>query len=194
MPVRDKTPQQLAALAGSRTEAGVRIDGVGDPVANLVAAIEQLGQSAAHWLQVKPDDNGAGSTTHVRVLGGRATLDGVSGAFASQVINLAGYNNATACLWAKIDDGDIVIAHASGWPATSHLKLATITLMAGAITSITDMRAESMLVGGLPRLPVFTTAARPAAALAGRILFDSDLGKVIVDTGAAWANVDGTSL
>lgn len=40
----------------------------------------------------------------------------------------------------------------------------------------------------------FTTAARPAAGNAGRYIYDSDLGKIILDNGSSWVNVDGSSL
>lgn len=39
---------------------------------------------------------------------------------------------------------------------------------------------------GIIKVGTFTTAGRPAAGTAGRIAFDTDLGKLIVDNGSAW--------
>lgn len=40
----------------------------------------------------------------------------------------------------------------------------------------------------------FTTTARPAAGNAGRVIYDSDLLRLILDNGTAWVNVNGESL
>lgn len=199
MAVKDKTDSQLAVLAGQRADSGMRYPNVGnEPVfPSMIQMLDQLSLSAAHWLRVCADDNGASSTTHIRILPGRATIDGLPLAYSGGTIDLAANNNDVTYIWAYINTGAIAITGAvdgTGWPATSHVKLAEVTLLAGAITTIVDRRAESMLVGGLPRMPVFTTAGRPAAATAGRVIYDSDLAKLILDTGAAWVNVDGTAL
>jgi hypothetical protein len=40
----------------------------------------------------------------------------------------------------------------------------------------------------------YTTAGRPTAARAGVVIYDSDLGKLIMYNGSSWRNVDGTAL
>lgn len=41
-------------------------------------------------------------------------------------------------------------------------------------------------------LPVFTDATRPTAGVAGRVIFNSDDGKINIDTGSQWTLPDGT--
>lgn len=40
----------------------------------------------------------------------------------------------------------------------------------------------------------YTTAGRPSIGTPGRIIYDSTLGKCILDNGSAWVNIDGTTL
>lgn len=44
------------------------------------------------------------------------------------------------------------------------------------------------------KLPVYTTAGRPAAGTAGRLIYDSDLDTILVDDGAAWDDMGGVSV
>src|SRR5688572_1260171 len=39
------------------------------------------------------------------------------------------------------------------------------------------------------KIPVYTTAGRPAAGTAGRIIYDSDLDTLFADDGAAWDRI-----
>lgn len=54
------------------------------------------------------------------------------------------------------------------------------------VQSITALSVASSL-----GIPVYTTAGRPAAGTAGRVIFDSDLGTMLVDNGTDWVSVGG---
>ena len=49
--------------------------------------------------------------------------------------------------------------------------------------------------GGYVRFPSYTSANRPTiTGLAGSVIYDTVLAKLILWTGNAWVNIDGTSL
>lgn len=55
------------------------------------------------------------------------------------------------------------------------------------------VRADQLRLD-LSVLPSGATASRPGSPVAGQLFWDSDLSKVIVYSGAAWVNADGSSL
>lgn len=153
MAVKDLTSAQVTALYGAGTERLAR-SGVLVPTSGLqpwyewmVNAINHLDQASAGWLQVRQDDAAA---TTVRVMPGRAVIAGVPLVYAGGAIALAAYNNDTAYLYLQNDGAGaaeiIAVADGTGWPATPHVRLASVVLASGAITSITDLRPEALFL------------------------------------------------
>jgi len=197
MAVKDLSATQIAALVGTRLAGPgllVAAPYSADWYAWLINALIHLAEgSAAYALSVRADD---GSATTVRIQAGRATLNGAALAYAGGTVNLSAHNNDVAYLWAYNSSGAVAIgygADGSGWPAVPHLKLAEVTLSAGAITAILDRRSETLLRDNMPRLPVYSDSSRPAAGVMGRLIFNSDDGKINIDNGSNWTLPDGTT-
>ncbi len=129
----------------------------------IMSTLYHLGEASAGWLQVREDDS---SALAVRVTPGRASFDGAAYSYAGGVVSGL-TNNDTTYIWAEIDGGSLTIdsgIDGSGWPATAHLKLAEVTISAGAISGIVDRRQELMLrSGGI-------VGAELSTALAGELL------------------------
>jgi len=148
MTIRDLTLEQVTALVGTRHEpTGVEFPPAGlQPYhAWLVRQLHHLAESSAGALRVVHDDGG---DTTVRIMPGRASIDGVPLHYAGGAVDLAGFNNDTACLWLEDDEGEAVIgvaADGEGWPVSLHIKLAEVTLAAGSIAQIVDRRFETFL-------------------------------------------------
>lgn len=148
MPSQDLTSQQIAELVGStHPTTGVPYPeaGLQPYYAWLIDALHRLSQSSAGDLRVWNDAEDAAS---VWIAPGRCSIAGQALSFAGGTIDLAVYNNATALLWLQDNAGSAEIATAdadSGWPVGDHLKLARVQLDSGAVTSITDLRFETLL-------------------------------------------------
>jgi hypothetical protein len=102
-------------------------------------------------------------------------------------------DNDTTYIWLYNVAGTATIGSAidgTGWPAVPHRKLAEVTMASGVITSILDRRGEGV---SDMLLPVYDGAGRPAAGYAGRIIFNSDDGKLNIDDGTNWTLPDGTT-
>ena len=101
-------------------------------------------------LRVNRDDT---TDTTVRIESGRATMEGVVLAWPGGTIDLALFNNETVYVWLDDVGGGIPqIGHdcaANGWPTTTHLKLAEVTVSAGQVTTIVDRRFETILQQGI---------------------------------------------
>lgn len=112
----------------------------------LLASLELLAEASAGDLRVLRDD---ASPTSVRVMPGRASIAGVKLAFDGQVLDLAALDDQTALLWLEDNAGAAVnfTDSTTGWPATAHIPLAEVTLTAGKVTDVTDLRFETILKG-----------------------------------------------
>lgn len=111
----------------------------------LINALHQLAESSAAAFRVTADDASAMS---VRIAPGRATIGSTILVYAAGVLDLASFNNQTALIWLADNAGQAQIQAAdslTGWPASAHIKLAEVTLEAGAITAVLDRRWETIL-------------------------------------------------
>ena len=109
----------------------------------LLASLELLAEASAGDLRVVREN---GAATSVRIMPGRASIGGVKLAFDGQVLDLAAYDEQTALLWLE-DSGGASVSHTdsvTGWPAFAHIPLAEVTLAGGEITSVTDLRFETL--------------------------------------------------
>jgi hypothetical protein len=148
MPSQDLSSQQIAELVGSTHPT----TGLSYPEAGLqpyyewlINALHRLADASAGDLRVSQD---ADATTTIWVAPGRCSIAGQALSYEGSAIDLGVYNNATALVWLQDSAGTAEVATAdagSGWPAGDHLKLATVQLDNGAITSITDHRFETIL-------------------------------------------------
>lgn len=147
MGIMDLTSEQIEALVGTRHEqAGFEYPPAGlQPYYDwLVRTLHHLGENAAGWLGVRRDDANA---TSVHVAPGGAVIDGQRVSFDGGAIDLAVHNNDTAYVWLVIDEGEALLdagGDGDGWPAAGHVKLAEVTLEAGAVVSIVDRRPAAM--------------------------------------------------
>lgn len=145
MSVKDPTTSGLVGTRGARS--GVRYPAQGERSWHewLVGALWHLDLAGAGSMQVREDDANA---TTVRIMAGRYRIHGTVLAYAGGAVDLAAHNNDTAYVWAYNSSGSAAIlfgADGSGWPGTAHLKLAEVTLSAGAITAIVDRRLDGLL-------------------------------------------------
>lgn len=156
MAVKDWTNSEIDALVGAReSKLGTYLLNTGDTSYHyrILNNLLHLIDAAAAWFSVREDDNGASSTTHVRILPGRVRLAGEtlawsSGALAgttSGVVDLSSYTSSTAYLWLYSNSGTITIGAGTSWPSYAHIKLAEVTLDSTSITAITDRRPEFCL-------------------------------------------------
>ena len=152
MAIRELTSQEIADLVQTRhgtTGFEYPANGLQPYYEWLVRSLHLLGEASAAALRVDRDD--ANETT-VTIAPGRAALDDVVMDYGGGTMDLAVYNNDTAYLWLFDNAGAATIgagAAASGWPTSTHLKLAEVTLAAGQITAVVDRRFEAMLTAGV---------------------------------------------
>lgn len=122
-----------------------------------------------------------GNADAVAVLAGRALIvdemlvyAGSGGAAAVDGLT----DNDTTYIWAEKSGSALVINSAvdgTGWPATPHVKLATVTMANGAITSLVDLRGAMML-------RAITSATASNAGLVKQTAAIADLGQTISGT------------
>jgi hypothetical protein len=110
----------------------------------LIRTLHLLAESSAGAFRVAQDDANA---TTVRVMPGRASINGVALAYSGDAHDLSSFNNATAYLALTENNGQAqvnVSAQADGWPSGAHIKLAEVTINAGEITQVLDRRFETL--------------------------------------------------
>jgi len=147
MASQDLTQQQILDLAGTHHVAtGVEFPQPGlQPYYQwLMQTIHRLAERSAGDLLVGLDDS---SSTSVWISSGRASIAGVSLQFTGQSLDLGSLNNDTVAVWLEDSAGPQIEyeSTAIGWPASDHIKLAEVTVTAGAIANITDLRFETIL-------------------------------------------------
>lgn len=147
MTVKVLSAENITQLVGTRhPTTGIEYppDGLQPYYHWLVSTLHLLAESSAGALRVARDtDDQAG----VHVAPGRASISDVALAYDGGTIDLGAYNNSTAYLWLFDDDGEAAIGvddESNGWPGGDHLKLAEVTLQAGAVTHILDRRFETI--------------------------------------------------
>lgn len=147
MAMQELTPEQIDTLAETEHPlAGFAYPRIGlQPYYHwLIRTLHRLGESSAGWLRVGVDDS---SHVAVRVTPGGVTINGQALHYAGGVVDLGALNNDTALLWLYDADGDATVgagAASAGWPTTAHVKLAQVTLDAGRITQVLDLRSQSI--------------------------------------------------
>jgi len=147
MAIQTLSSEQIDSLVGTRhdtTGFDYPPDGLQPYYEWLVRTLHLLAESSCGSLRVAQDD--AGGTT-VRIAPGRAEISNIALDYTGGTIDLSSYNNDTAYLWLEDDSGSAHIGvdtDANGWPAGAHIKLAEVTLSAGAITTILDRRFETI--------------------------------------------------
>ncbi len=146
MAVKDKSNTEIDALVGTRdalTGALVVGSGVTPWFYAVTAGLVNLATASAGWVQVRQDD---ASATTARVMAGMVTIQGTILSYAGGMVDLAALAPGTACIWIYNSGGTATIGTGVAWPATSHIKLASVTLDATpAITGITDWRPAAAL-------------------------------------------------
>ena len=110
--------------------------------------------------------------------------------------------------YSKLHDHDFAIQIKSGLAANINATATKNVAVEGEPHWATDTNdlyvfdgAANQLIGGASTrdangdllVGVYTDGTRPAAATAGRIIFNSDDGQLNIDTGAAWTLPDGTA-
>jgi len=146
MSIKDLTSTEIASLVGTRhAQTGVEYAEAGRQPWHewIMRSIHHLSEGA-EGLDVRADS----TAMYVTVTPGRAVIDDVVLVYAGATVNLSSYNNDTAYLWLYDSGGGVAAVgagtDAAGWPTTtSHIKLAEVTLSAGAVTTIVDRREES---------------------------------------------------
>jgi hypothetical protein len=147
MAVRELSAEEIEALVGTRhgvTGMEYPPQGLQPYYQWLIRTLHLLAESSAGALRVAQD---ASSPTAVTVAPGRASIQGVALSYEGGVIDLAGFNNDTVYVWLFDDSGAAAVgfgAEGDGWPVQAHIKLAQVTLEAGAITGILDRRFETV--------------------------------------------------
>ena len=189
MPFAEITPEQIDQLIDTRDAAtGIAFPRRGlQPYFNwLIQTLAQLAAASAGDLRPGLADT---SATRLWIAPGRCALDGAARAWPGGELELATFNNSTALVWARASEQGLAIdaADASeGWPRTPHLRLARVTLQAGAIASVEDLRFETVLRAGDPVLRSCEANLMPPPGVPGRLIYRADLARVCIDTGAAW--------
>lgn len=216
MAIKDLTSTQIEALVGTRHEtAGFEYpaNGLQPYYQWLMSTLDQLAKSAVGTLRVDHDD---ASATSVRVMPGRAWVNGVVVTYDGGAFELGAFNNDTAYVWLEDGggaQGQIGIDNdAAGWPAGAHLRLAEVSLAAGEVTQILDRRVETMLgVGvdpqGAGQLPAYSmtidtqgsvsvpsTAAIQFTDVYGQVLSEVDYLRVRVCDGGQYGNATNATI
>ncbi len=142
------TLAEIQALVGTRGPAGMRYEAKDEfpSYEYLMRMLHQVQQAtaASAALMVCPDESAANA---VYVMAGRCSIDETALAYAGGVVSGLS-NNATTYIWAAKPSSIVVITKGlsgAGWPGTTHIKLAEVTLSAGIITAIVDRRPELWL-------------------------------------------------
>ncbi len=152
MTIRELASEDIAGLVGTRHPiVGFEYppNGLQPYYQWLISTLHLLAEAGVGGLRVAQDDI---SDTNVVVSPGKVTLDGLVLNYSGGNIDLAAFNNDTALLWIYNNTGFAAIGTAStlaSWPAYPHIKLAEVSLLAGAITQIQDRRHETILSKGL---------------------------------------------
>ncbi|HEX7009981.1 MAG TPA: hypothetical protein VF184_08365 [Phycisphaeraceae bacterium] len=147
MAVRELSAEEMEALVGTRhgvTGMEYPPQGLQPYYQWLVRTLHLLAESSAGALRVARD---ASSPTAVTISPGRASIQDAALSYEGGVIDLAEHNNDTVYVWLFDDGGAAAVgfgAEGDGWPAQAHIKLAQVTLEAGAITGILDRRFETV--------------------------------------------------
>jgi len=148
MSIRELTSEEIRARVGTRHEVTGLVyppQGLQPYYDWLLQAVHQLAESSAGVLKVWLDDS---SPTAVFVAPGRCAIQSVALNYVGGILELAAQNNSTVYVWAYNNSGQAAIGsapQAQGWPGSAHIKLAEVTLAAGAITTIVDRRWETIL-------------------------------------------------
>ncbi|MEM1027543.1 MAG: hypothetical protein AAGJ38_05625 [Planctomycetota bacterium] len=147
MPSIDLSPDAIRDLVGTRHAA----TGIEFPLAGLqpyhdwlIRTLHRLAESSVGAFRV---DRAGDNATTVHISPGRASISGVVLTFDEATIDLAAFNNDTAYVWLEDNAGVAQLGNAAastGWPSDAHLKLAEVTLAAGAITTVLDRRLETL--------------------------------------------------
>jgi hypothetical protein len=147
MPIQDLTADQIDSLVGTRHPGtGIEYppDGLQPYYYWLIRALHLLAESSLGALRVTEDDS---SSTAIQITPGRVTVSGVVLDFTGETNDLSAFNNDTVYVWLRDNAGVPGIginAASGGWPGISHIKLAEVTIAAGAITGILDRRLETV--------------------------------------------------
>lgn len=148
MAIEPISHDQILAQVGQRdTHTGFQTPPIGQqPYYDwLIQSLQLLSDASCGALRVVKDDS---SDTAIRIIPGRASVDGTALDVESEVFDLATYNNLMVYVWLEVDNGEPklkIAASNQDWPVTTHLKLAEVTLETGAITHILDRRFETIL-------------------------------------------------
>ena len=152
MAIRDLTASYIDSLIGTRhTITGFEYppNGLQPYYQWLVNALHLLAEASAGGLRIDRDE--ANDTT-VNIAPGRAALDGVVLVYSGGISDLATFNNDTVYVWLYDNAGAAAISKGSavvGWPVTTHIKLAEVSLSAGLIINILDRRHETIFSKGI---------------------------------------------
>ncbi len=147
MSIQELSPDEIDALVGTRHPVtGVEYppNGLQPYYHWLIRALHLLSESSIGAFRVAKEET---SGTTVRVAPGRATLSGVVLGYPGGNIDLSGFNNDTAYVWLHNNAGSPAVGtapDATGWPGTTHLKLAEVTIASGQVTQIIDRRIDHL--------------------------------------------------
>lgn len=148
MSIKELTTEQVQGLVGTRhAVCGIEYppNGLQPYYQWLIRTLHLLAESSLGALRVWADDS---SEASVQVAPGRASISGVVLDHPGQLLDLSSYNNDTAYIW-LFNNSDLpaigVGTDAVGWPGSSHLKLAEVTIESGQITQVLDRRIEQIL-------------------------------------------------
>lgn len=148
MPVKDPSNAVIDALPGTRAGSGLLwpLRSVFPSWYSLMAMIWHLQRLVAPLSALMVVESSTAANA-VYVLPGRCQIDGTALAWAGgDLTGLA--NNDTTYIWAYKSGSAVLINKAvdgTGWPGGLHIKLAEVTVTAGAITAIVDRRTEIWL-------------------------------------------------
>ncbi len=147
MAIQELTSNEIENLVGTRhAVAGFEYppNGLQPYYEWLIRTLHLLAESSLGALRVCRDSN---SDTSVLIAPGRASISGVVLEYAGQTLDLAAYNNDTVYLWLFNNTGQGGIglgADGDGWPGTTHLKLAEVTITSGQVAQILDRRIDHL--------------------------------------------------
>lgn len=147
MSIKELSPDEIDGLVGTRHPVtGVEYppNGLQPYYHWLIRALHLLSESSVGAFRVAAEDT---SGTTIQIAPGRASLSGVLLEFAGGVVGLSGFNNDTAYVWLYDNAGSASVGVApdsTGWPGTTHLKLAEVVIASGQITQVLDRRIDHL--------------------------------------------------
>jgi hypothetical protein len=147
MSIKELSPDEIDALVGTRHPVtGIEYppNGLQPYYHWLMRAMHLISESTIGAFRVAPADT---SATTILVAPGRASVSGVVLDFPGATIDLFGFNNDTAYVWLYNNTGSAAVGtanDATGWPGTTHIKLAEVVIAAGEITQIIDRRIDHL--------------------------------------------------